>query len=146
MSTPCQPRRGQPTRRRGARPGFSLLEITLVLVIIGMLMAVAAVNLLGGAERARKKTTKISMKTIQTSIKDYQLNHAGTPPTSLSVLVNDDYLEDTALKDGWDQQFYYTVSATNQERQYQLISNGPDKTPGTEDDISVWTMDAEGQN
>lgn len=127
--------------RRHSRPGFSLLEITLVLVIIGMLMAVAAVNLLGGAERARTRTTKISMKTIQTSIKDYQLNHAGTPPTGLQQLVVEKYLEDSALKDGWDQPFYYSVSATSQDQPYQLISNGPDKQPGTEDDISIWTMD-----
>ncbi len=135
--------RGTTRAARLARPGFSLLEITLVLVIIGMLMAVAAVNLLGGAERARTRTTKISMKTIQTSIKDYQLNHAGTPPQTLSVLVAEKYLEDTALKDGWDQNFYYSVTATNQERPYNLISNGPDKQPGTEDDISVWTIDQE---
>lgn len=130
--------------RRGTRPGFSLLEITLVLVIIGMLMAVAAVNLLGGAERARKRTTTISMKTIQTSIKDYQLNHAGSPPSSLSVLVTEKYLEDSALKDAWDQPFYYSVAATSQDQPYQLISNGPDKTPGTEDDMSVWTLDQDG--
>ena len=36
---------------RSSRPAFSLLEITLVLVIIGILMGVAAVNLIGQAER-----------------------------------------------------------------------------------------------
>lgn len=131
-------RRGRGGRR--ARAGFSLLEITLVLVIIGLLMAVAAVNLLGSAERASIKTTKLSMTTIQNSIKDYMLNHAGSAPASLDVLVAEKYLEPDGLEDAWGQKFYYSVQAGNTEQPYQLISNGPDKTPATDDDIDIWTM------
>ncbi|MEZ6244040.1 MAG: type II secretion system protein GspG [Phycisphaerales bacterium] len=141
MITPRPRGLARAARRRHSRPGFSLLEITLVLVIIGMMMAVAAVSLLGNAKRASIKTTKISMTTIQSAIKNYMLEHAGTPPASLNVLVTDDYLENKALKDSWDQPFYYTLNSADQLHPYQLISNGPDKQPGTEDDINIWTMD-----
>ena len=47
-----------------ARPGFSLIELTAVLVIIGLLMAGAAIAVPGYLARARARVTKTSMTTI----------------------------------------------------------------------------------
>lgn len=136
-------RQGNTNTLRAARPGFSLLELTLVLVIMGMLMAVAAVSLVGNAKRARVKTTKASMTVINGAIKNYMLENAGTPPQSLQNLVTTEYLEAGKVKDAWKEQFFYSATPTSSGQLYQLVSKGADKELGTEDDINVWTMDDE---
>ncbi|MCA9298615.1 MAG: type II secretion system protein GspG [Phycisphaerales bacterium] len=120
------------------RRGFSLLELTLVLVIIGLLAGVAAVNLVGGAERAAIRTTKTSLETVKAAINSYYVTESSYPE-NLQVLILTKYLEDKPLKDGWDQPFYYAVPGMN-GREFTLISTGKDKEAGTEDDIDVWTM------
>ncbi|MFI4897770.1 MAG: type II secretion system protein GspG [Phycisphaerales bacterium JB059] len=127
---------------RGSRPGFSLLELTLVLVIMGMLMAVAAVNLVGRAKGARVSTTKASMSVIKASIESYMAEKDGSPPPSLQSLAPS-YLQADKLKDAWKQDFFYSATSVSPDRPFQLVSMGPDKELGTEDDIDVWTMNDE---
>ncbi len=131
----------KPTRkpRRAAR-AFSLLELTLVLVIIGALMAMAAVNLLGGASRAKIKTTKASMQTIASQLKTYYIEQNAYPPT-LEVLVTGKYLEAKSLKDSYDAAYYYKTPGRN-NNPYDLISAGEDKQLGSADDLDVWTVEA----
>lgn len=121
-----------------ATRGFSLLELMLVLAIIGVLMAVAAVNIMGGGARAKKRATQASMETIKGQLKAYNLDTSAFPPT-LATLVTSKYLDDKALKDGWSSDFYYSPSGTTKERPFVLTSPGEDKQLGTEDDIDAWT-------
>ena len=130
-----------PTRRAiASRGGFSLLEITLVLVIIGLLAAVAAVNVVGGAERARTRTTKASMQTIEQALKNYQLDNAAYPET-LGALISAKYLDNKALNDAWGSAFVYKTPGRN-NRPYELISMGKDKQVATNDDLSIWDEEA----
>lgn len=126
--------------RRTAR-GFSLLELMLVLVIIGALMAMAAVNLIGQGERAKIKTTTTSMQTISGVLKQYQLEHSAYPQT-IEVLVTGKYLDPKSLKDSFDSAFYYKAPGRSQG--YDLISAGPDKQFSTADDIDIWKVEATG--
>lgn len=126
--------------RRTAR-GFSLLELMLVLVIIGALMAMAAVNLIGQGEKAKIKTTTTSMQTISGVLKQYQLEHSAYPQT-IEVLVTGKYLEAKSLNDSFNSQFYYKTPGRAQG--YDLISAGPDKQLGTADDIDIWKVEATG--
>ncbi len=130
-----------------SRPAFSLLEITLVLVIIGLLMGVAAINLLGSGDRARVRTTGVSMQTIQNAIRAYMLENNGTPPVSLQALVDAEYLEPendgTPPRDAWDQTIFYSSQPdpSHPNHAFTLISKGPDKQPSTEDDINLWEIE-----
>jgi len=125
-----------------ARSGFSLLELTLVLVIIGLLMGVAAVNLVGGAERAKEKVTKASMKTIQSQLKSFYAEKSKLPVT-LDVLVTEQYLDDGTLTDGWDRPFYY-LPYTDGSGNFDLVSGGKDGDYATvEDNIDAATLDLE---
>lgn len=137
------------SRGRGrARPGFSLLEITLVLVIIGVLMGVAAVNLLGQAERGRIRATEATMTTYKTNISSFMAENNGTPPANLGELVTAQYVQPDAdggpPKDAWDRALYYSPQQTGQGNPYSLISLGKDGEPGTEDDIDLWAIGATG--
>lgn len=128
-------------RVRNARRAFSLLEITLVLAIIGVLMAVAAVSVIGGAERAKIKATQTSMRTVNGQLKTYHLDNNQYPP-SLAVLVTakPPYLEKLP-RDGWDRDFYYKVPGRN-NRPYDMISAGGDGEFNTEDDIDIWVIES----
>lgn len=128
------------SRRRFA-PGFSMLELMLVLAIIGILMAVAAVSVGGIGGRAKKRATEASLATIKTALAEYNLNHSAYP-ADLRSLVTAKYLEDKSLKDGWKKDFVYDPrgGVNNRERPYILGSGGEDGVVGNEDDIDVWNV------
>lgn len=122
-----------------AAPGFSLMELMLVIAIIGVLTAVVAYNVTGAGSKAKRRVTITSMLTIKNAINQYNLDHSSFPP-ALSALVTGKYLDDTiALKDGWSNEFFYSPVGLN-DKAYQFVSLGEDKTAGTPDDIDVWTM------
>jgi general secretion pathway protein G len=129
------------TRSGRARGGFSLLELMLVLAIMGILMAVVAINLLGGGERAKITATKASLKTIKTQLSGYYLEHSSPPPDLMTLVTVTKVLEQGKLKDGWGMDFMYDPAGPTTDRPYYLGSTGPDKKAGTNDDIDAWTMD-----
>lgn len=123
---------------RSARPGFSLIELTAVLVIIGLLMAGAAVAVPGFLKRARVRTTKTSMVTIRTAINTYMADNAGDAPETILMLIPN-YLDPGSDIDSWEKAYYYRPTP-GAEHPFDLMSAGPDKEFQTADDISVWTM------
>lgn len=125
-------------RSRLSRPGFSLLELMLVLVILGLLSTVAAVALLPQAAKAKVRTTKASMNVIKNGVTQYQLEKNRAPASLVELVPN--FIEEGGLKDGWKMEFYYSPTP-NGARPFSLVSAGPDMTFETEDDIDVWTMD-----
>ena len=131
---------GATMMRGGSRRGFSLLEITLVLAIIGVLKAVAAVNVIGAGERAKIKATKASMQTVVGQLKTYHLDNSRYPETlAMLVTAKPPYLEKMP-KDGWDNDFYYKSPGTN-GRPFDLVSPGGDGSFKTEDDVDYATLD-----
>ncbi len=122
-----------------SRPGFSLIELTAVLVIIGLLMAGAAIAVPGYLKRARTRVTKTSMTTIKTAINTYSADNAGSAPESLGSLIPS-YLDQGAELDAWERAFYY-IPTPGGPNAFNLISAGPDGEFQTSDDINVWTMD-----
>jgi len=126
--------------RYAARGGFSLLEISLVVVLIGLMTAGAAVALLGRSKTVKVRITKTTMSSLSGQIDSYMAEGDGSPPSDLNVLVSKKYVKESMLTDAWRQNFYYNPQGTNGQA-YTLLSYGPDKQAGTQDDIDVWTMD-----
>ena len=121
--------------------GFSLLELSLVIAIMGILMAVAAYNLIGGADDAKISATKASMQTIKSSLQQYQVQNNAFPP-SLSALIPGKLASGSDL-DAWDVPFYYQPNGkpnAPKEEGFTLISMGPDGQSGTEDDMDIWIV------
>lgn len=111
-------------------------------MILGVLMAVVAVNLLGQGERAKKRATEASMNTIQSQLGVYQLEYSAYPP-QLVVLQQLKFLDESKpVKDAWKRDYYYALPGS-EGRPYDLISAGNDGEFGTIDDVNVWTIHGE---
>ena len=131
------------TERRAARRvarGFSLLELTLVLAIIGILMAVAAVNILGQGTKAKIAATKATINVVGNALKQYNLDNSAYPQ-SLNALISAKLLDNKKIQDGWKRDLYYDARGRNKDQPFILGSSGEDGVIGNEDDINIWTMD-----
>jgi general secretion pathway protein G len=125
---------------RGAARGFSLLELMLVLAIMGILMAVVAINVMGSGTKAKITATKATLSTVKNALSSYHLEYSAFPP-SLQLLITTKYLENKPIQDGWKNDLIYDPNGPSADQPFVLGSSGPDKIVGTEDDINVWTMD-----
>lgn len=123
---------------RPHRHAFTLLEMMLVIVIIGLLAGVAVVALTGQGDTARIGATKASMNNIKTALSSYQIQHGAFPP-ALPVLVPG-FLE-KVVKDAWNEDFLYYTPSADPTKGYDLVSKGKDKVAGTPDDLNVWALD-----
>ncbi len=120
--------------KRGGRAGlraFSMIEMTLVIALIGILMTVAVFAFLPKLLEGKVTATKATMHTVNGALLSYKAAN-NTFPTTLTQLVPN-YLP-TAPKDGWKKEFYYNPQGTN-GRPFDLISGGEDLALGTQDDI-----------
>lgn len=140
--------------------GFTLIEVLLVIVILGLLAAVAVVAMSGTREGAKIDTTKLLMQELETGMETYNM-HVGHYPTEeeggLDALTtkptfdeegSEDkwrgpYLKKEA-KDAWGNDFSYEAVEADalsegSSTPFKLWSNGPDGQSGTEDDIKNWS-------
>ncbi len=112
------------------RKAFSLMELMVVIIILGLLAAFVLPSLTGKSEDAKKKITCVQMKSIAQALKMYKIDNSTYPSTEEGLPVN--YFEDKKLpKDSWGNNYIYTFD----EDKFDIISFGPNKKEGGGDDI-----------
>lgn len=130
------------------RGGFTLIEIILVVVIIMTLAAIAGPKIVGKAKQARQGATVATISNIKTALTNFEMHADHFPSTSegLQALMTkpsglkDDqwagpYLDNWPT-DGWKRNFRYVCPSSNPDKDYDIISDGPDGQPNTKDDIT----------
>jgi len=113
------------------RKAFSLIELMIVIVILGLLAAMVVPSLTGKGEEAKRDLVCVQMKSIYNGALDmYKIKHSSYPSTEegLSVLTKTDaYFKDGKMpKDSWGNEFIYI----NNDGKIELISLGSDKKEG----------------
>ncbi len=116
------------------KKAFSLMELMVVIVILGLLAAFVLPSLTGKGEDAKKSLVCVQMKSVSQALKMYKIDKSKYPTTEegLKLLIDENYFEDNKLpKDSWGNEFIYTL----EDDSFELISIGSDKKEATKDDI-----------
>jgi general secretion pathway protein G len=132
--------------RRIARRGFTILEL---LIVIGILLAIGSlvlVNVLGASEKADVQLTRVQLDTFEDALDRFRVEMKRLAVLwSKDAIANDDdkakygepYLKEPKPKDTWGSEWIYRAPSTIIEgANYDIVSIGPDKQEGTEDDIT----------
>ena len=125
--------------------GFTLVELLVVMVILGLLASLVLPNFFGQAEKAREKTAKVQISTLANALDAYALDVGRYPSSAegLDALVRQPggveqwdgpYLKKAVPKDPWGNPYDYRPPEGSSD--YEIISPGPDGKLGTADDIS----------
>ena len=119
--------------------GFSLIELMIVIGILGLLIGLVGPKLMNSFDKAKVETTRVNMKSIATTLKNYRLDCGQYPTTEqgLEALIAKPtqgpecknyapggYVDKKgAPKDAWDQDFLYTSDGNT----FEIRSLGADK-------------------
>lgn len=125
-------------RRPGTRrsqAGMTLIEIVIVIVLIGGILAVVGSQIIGNADKAKYNLTKVQVDKLATAIETYN-SDTGEYPRTLEDLVTDPdisgwvnpYVKEQDLKDQWKKAFQYQTPG--EDGPFDLISYGKDGKPG----------------
>jgi len=129
----------QPKIRR-ARAGFTLAELMVVIVIIGLLATLVVPNVVRKLFVANVTKAKADIVSIAGALDQYAIENGGRYPDSLEALVTPDangftFLDtETVPKDPWGNPYVYEPGAPGSGHKYRVLSYGKDGIAGGEAD------------
>jgi len=145
-------------KRRSNDRGFTLIEIMIVIVILGILAWQVVPRIMGKPEEARRLKARMDIASLETALKMYKLDNGVYPSTEqgLQALIEaptigqlprkwrkGGYLEKGRVPmDPWENEFIYLSPGLHGD--FDLIAYGNDGEPGGEEDnldINNWELD-----
>jgi general secretion pathway protein G len=132
--------------------GFTLLEVMIVLVIIGIIASMVVPNLMGSQDTAREQKAVIDISSLETVLGMYRSQNYNYPTTEqgLEALVSETDIEPLPRRfpeggfikrlpqDPWGND--YQLLNPGEHGKMDIFSMGPDGEVGTEDDIGNWNL------
>jgi general secretion pathway protein G len=133
--------------------GFTLIEIMVVVIIIGLLAGIVVPNVMDSLDKANVQKARADFKTLQTALKLYRIDNFNYPSTEqgLESLVSkpsiapvprnyksNGYVE-TLPRDPWGNEYQYM--SPGEAHEYDIYSLGADGVSGGEEqnaDLTVW--------
>jgi general secretion pathway protein G len=139
---------------RAQQAGFTLVEIMVVVIIIGLLAGIVVPNVMDNLDKANVQKARADFSSLQTALKLYRIDNFNYPTTEqgLEALVTKSSIApvprnfkssgyiDNLNKDPWGNEYQYMSPGEN-NHPYDIYSLGADGVTGGEGqnaDISVW--------
>ena len=138
--------------------GFTLIEIMVVIIIMGILAGLLVTRVIGRPEEAKQVKAKILIEGLDTALKLYKLDSGMYPDTTqgLQALVEKPEIEPIPQKwrkggylekgkvplDPWGNEFVYLTPGVHGD--FDIVSHGADGIPGGIDkdkDINSWELE-----
>ncbi|MFA5073835.1 MAG: type II secretion system major pseudopilin GspG [Nitrospirota bacterium] len=139
--------------------GFTLIEIMVVIIILGLLAGLVLPKFMGQEEKAKIEVAKTQIRSLENALHAFKLDNGFYPTTDqgLQALIikpeigripskwrDGGYLSPARIpKDPWDKEYVY-LSPGSENREYEIVSYGPDGEQGGEGkntDIVSWKLD-----
>ncbi|MBA6232848.1 MULTISPECIES: type II secretion system major pseudopilin GspG [unclassified Colwellia] len=139
-------------KAKNKQRGFTLLEVMVVIVIIGLLGSVVVQNLMGNMDTAKVQKAVQDINALETSLSMYKMDNYKYPSTEqgLEALVEETDVEPLPRRfpnggyvkrlpdDPWGNEYQLLNPGENGD--IDIFTMGPDGEPGTEDDIGNWNL------
>ncbi len=133
-------------RRSRSNRGFTLLELVVVIIVLGLLAAIVAPQILGRVSDARTTSAETQVTLFGTALDNYRLDNGAYPtteqglaalrekPTRAPVPTNwrGPYLRKDVPLDPWGKPYIYRSPGERNASGYDLLSLGRDGKPGGE--------------
>ncbi len=138
--------------------GFTLIEIMVVIIILGILAVYIGPKIMGRPGQAKQVKAQVDISALETALKLYKLDNGGYPATEQGLIAlvekpetgnvpkkwkEGGYLEKGKVpKDPWGNDFVYLSPGVHGD--YDIISYGADGVPGGEGedkDINSWEIE-----
>jgi general secretion pathway protein G len=134
--------------------GFTLIEVLVVLIILGLLIGIVGPKVIGHSDEAKVKTARIQIEGLSSALKMYKLDNGKYPSTEqgLEALVTQPqtgdiprkwrkggYLEGKVPQDPWGGEYLYLYPGAHGD--FDIMSYGADGVAGGEDydkDVTNW--------
>ncbi|WP_213995099.1 type II secretion system major pseudopilin GspG [Arsukibacterium sp.] len=140
---------------RQTQKGFTLLEVMVVIVILGIIASMVVPNLMGNQEQAARQKVVVDIQQLESALDMYRLRNGFYPTTEQGIesLVTAPTSQPAPRsfpeggfirrlpKDPWNED--YIMVSPGQLGRIDVYSKGPDRVAGTDDDIGNWNLDAE---
>ena len=149
MSAPFDVRiRKWASRRAASQSGFTLIEIMVVIIILGILAMYVAPKLMGRPDEAKQVRARMDIAALETALKLYKLDNGIYPVTEQGLLAlvqrpesgtiprkwrQGGYLEKSKVpKDPWGNDYVYLSPGLKSD--FDIICYGADGVPGGENE------------
>lgn len=116
--------------------GFTLLELLVVIVIIGLLAGYVAPRYFSQVSKSEVQVARAQIESLEKALDQFRLDHRRYPTAEEGLAAIQPYLRKTLPNDPWGRPYVYRVPG--QKGEYEVISLGRDgKAGGNGDDADV---------
>ena len=131
--------------------GYTLLELLVVLVIVGLLATFAGPRYFAQIERSKRQIVRAQIEAMDKGLVQYRIDTGHYPPPELGLVTlfapppneanwQGPYLKKFLPTDAWEHPYVYKLPGRD-DREYEIISYGSDGVPegkGEAADITNW--------
>lgn len=129
---------------RRQRRGFTLIELIVVIIVLGLLAGLVAPQIFGRVSEAKAVTAKTQIELLSAALDSYRLDNGGYPTTEQGIAALRDkptagavpanwrgpYLRKDIPLDPWGRPYVYAFPGTKNKNGFDLLSLGRDGKPG----------------